>query len=251
MAEFRAFLETEEAVFPASRLDLCFKSTERQTAASGEYASWHINAQNKQTVQTIIRPLRDLGIPAAGIVDIDLLKEGGSVWTSFLESAFVPEIERNSLSTARAAVKQRFEQTSKDMKRVGGVELLATGDKEAAYNLLERLAEYGLFTVPHGELESWLKLLGATGHGPAWLISIFEKMGEDPASASYLKPTDDDVWQFGKIARRQRGTMATAAAPNQGWSMDFMSDKLADGRSFCILTVVDQFTRGRNLAEPT
>jgi putative transposase len=46
-----------------------------------------------------------------------------------------------------------------------------------------------------------------------------------------------------KIARRQRGTMATAAAPNQCWSMDFMSDKLADGRSFRILTVVDQFTR--------
>jgi len=46
-----------------------------------------------------------------------------------------------------------------------------------------------------------------------------------------------------KIARRQRGSMAMATAPNQCWSMDFMSDKLADGRSFRILTVVDQFTR--------
>jgi putative transposase len=46
-----------------------------------------------------------------------------------------------------------------------------------------------------------------------------------------------------KMARRQRGTAATAAAPNERWSMDFMSDKLADGRSFRILTVVDQYTR--------
>jgi putative transposase len=46
-----------------------------------------------------------------------------------------------------------------------------------------------------------------------------------------------------KMARRQRGTTATATAPNQCWSMDFMSDKLADGLSFRILTVVDQFTR--------
>lgn len=46
-----------------------------------------------------------------------------------------------------------------------------------------------------------------------------------------------------KIARRQRGSMARATVPNQCWSMDFMSDKLADGRSFRILTVVDQFTR--------
>jgi putative transposase len=47
-----------------------------------------------------------------------------------------------------------------------------------------------------------------------------------------------------KLARRQRAvTIAMAVRPNQRWSMDFVSDKLADGRSFRILTVVDQFTR--------
>ena len=50
-----------------------------------------LNAQNKQTVRTVIRPLRQLGIPAAGIVDIDVLKDGGSVWTDFLASGFVPD----------------------------------------------------------------------------------------------------------------------------------------------------------------
>jgi putative transposase len=34
-----------------------------------------------------------------------------------------------------------------------------------------------------------------------------------------------------------------ASRPNQCWSMDFVSDKLADGTGFRILTVVDQFTR--------
>jgi putative transposase len=47
-----------------------------------------------------------------------------------------------------------------------------------------------------------------------------------------------------KLARRQRAmTTAMAARPNQCWSMDFVSDKFADGRSFRILTVIDQFTR--------
>ena len=46
-----------------------------------------------------------------------------------------------------------------------------------------------------------------------------------------------------KIARRQRIPTGIAARPNQCWSMDFVSDKLADGRAFRILTVVDQFTR--------
>ncbi len=155
-----------------------------------------LNAQNKQTVQTIIRPLRALGIPAAGVTDIDVLKDGGMVWTSFLESANVPEVERQSLSTARAAVNQRFDQTGKDMKRSGGVSLLTNGDREAANNLIDRLAEYGLFVVRGGELECWLPGLMAQGHGPAWLITVFEKMGEDPAAAGYLKPSTDDVWAF-------------------------------------------------------
>jgi putative transposase len=47
-----------------------------------------------------------------------------------------------------------------------------------------------------------------------------------------------------KMARRHWATtLAVASRPNQCWSMDFVSDKLADGRSFRILTVVDQFTR--------
>ena len=46
-----------------------------------------------------------------------------------------------------------------------------------------------------------------------------------------------------KIARRQRVAAPMAAGANQCWSMDFVSEKLADGRSFRILTVVDQFTR--------
>ena len=46
-----------------------------------------------------------------------------------------------------------------------------------------------------------------------------------------------------KISRRQRVAQSPASAPNQCWSADFVSDKLADGRSYRILTVVDQFTR--------
>ena len=47
-----------------------------------------------------------------------------------------------------------------------------------------------------------------------------------------------------KMARRQRAmTTVPAERSNQQWSMDFVSDRLVDGRSFRILTIVDQFTR--------
>lgn len=155
-----------------------------------------INAQNKQTVQTIIRPLRHLGIPAVGIVDVDILKDGGTNWTNLLSGANVPDIAHNSLATMRVAVKQAMEHTGKNMKRDGGVAILSQPDREAAENLLNQLSDYGIFVVPSGELESWLKHLGTSGHGPAWLISIFESMGEDHDAENYLKPAEDDVWVF-------------------------------------------------------
>lgn len=46
-----------------------------------------------------------------------------------------------------------------------------------------------------------------------------------------------------RVARRYRMPAPVAAHPNQCWAMDFVSDKLADGRAFRILTMVDQFTR--------
>jgi ABC-type cobalamin/Fe3+-siderophores transport system ATPase subunit len=155
-----------------------------------------INAQNKQTIQTIIRPLRQLGIPAVGIVDIDVLKDGGNTWTNLLSSAYIPVISHNSLATIRGDVKRAMEATTLDMKRDGGIDILGATEKEAACNLLKQLGEYGIFVVPGGELESWLKPIKATGHGPSWLIEVFEKMGEDPEALEFVKPTNGDVWVF-------------------------------------------------------
>ncbi|MFM0513294.1 ATP-dependent nuclease [Paraburkholderia sp. RL17-373-BIF-A] len=155
-----------------------------------------LNAQNKQTVQTLLKPLRKLGIPAAGIVDVDVLKDGGSNWTNLLSSAEVPQLSHGALATMRAAIKAAMNATGKDMKRDGGLQILQPADRQAAEDLLAQLRLYGIFVVPGGELESWLKSLGATGHGPSWLIDMFEKMGEDPASPSYVRPSSDDVWGF-------------------------------------------------------
>ncbi|MGE5402629.1 MAG: ATP-dependent nuclease [Ignavibacteriales bacterium] len=157
-----------------------------------------INAQNKQTIHTIINPLRKLGIPAAGIVDVDVVKEGGRSWTNLLSGANIPEINQQALSTFRGNIKKAMDDSGKDMKREGGINILKDENYEAAENLLRQLSEYGIFVVPGGELESWLKTLGATGHGPNWLIEMFEKMGEDAESLNYVRPENNDVWDFMK-----------------------------------------------------
>lgn len=155
-----------------------------------------INAQNKQTVWDIVKPLRDLGIPTVGIVDIDVLKEGGQVFAKPLDGAFVPELNHKSFQNQRAAILKVFEDSKKDMKRDGGIYALSESNKEACENFFEQLKEYGIFIIKGGELESWLKDLGAKSHGPAWLINIFNLMGENPDSTTYLKPQEGDVWDF-------------------------------------------------------
>ena len=168
----------------------------RYTESKGIPNCLFLHAQNKQTVKTIIKPLRELGIPVAGIVDIDVLKDGGNVWTSFLDCGFLPELEREPLANLRQGVKKKFAESGKDMKRDGGISILDPDDREALKNLFSKLASYGLFVVPNGELESWLLNLKATGHGPHWLVDIFEKIGEDPNAPGYVKPSNDDVWLF-------------------------------------------------------
>lgn len=155
-----------------------------------------INAQNKQTVWEIVKPLRELGIPAVGIVDIDVLKEGGKVFAKPLGGAFIPFLNHKVFQDQRQLIFKAMESTGKNMKREGGMQILSTSDKEACNNFLDQLKEYGIFVVKNGELESWLKGLGASGHGPSWLIEVFGLMGENPNVRGYLNPESGDVWDF-------------------------------------------------------
>jgi|ERR1700730_11456832 putative transposase len=46
-----------------------------------------------------------------------------------------------------------------------------------------------------------------------------------------------------KLASQQRGTAEVAKVTNERWSMDFVTDRLEDGRYFRTLTIVDQYDR--------
>jgi hypothetical protein len=197
----------EVVIITESDTDRAFYSeiNERLVAFKNEWGvpnCLFLNAQNKQTIGSIMKPLRELGIPAAAIVDIDILKEGGRVWKTWLESAYIPEMEHEAMANLRQRIKDALDKTGKEMKRDGGIELLSGHEKEAARNLFEKLGDYGVFVVRGGEVETWLKDLGAAGHGPDWLIDIFLKIGEDPESEGYVKPSAGDVWEF--LARCRR-----------------------------------------------
>lgn len=170
--------------------------------ARGAARTLFLNADNKQTIPRIVLPLRKLGIPAVGVVDIDVLKDGGAEWTRHLQAIGTPRSEHPSYASRRVAVLDSLHATGKNYKTEGGIALLGSGELEAAENLLADLARYGFFIVPRGEIENWLTDLDVDRSKNKWLRNIFEKMGSDPTDESYVKPQAGDVWDFvGQISR--------------------------------------------------
>lgn len=159
-----------------------------------------LNAQNKQTVWDIVKPLRELGIPAIGIVDFDVFTEGGTVWTKPLEGGFIPERLHESLHLQRQSIVKIFE-TKDDLKK-NGMSLLENDERLACEHVLSTLSDYGVMIVPVGEVEKWLPSLNISRGKQKWLINIFEKMGDSPDQENYLQPTNGDVWDFIGLAKK-------------------------------------------------
>ena len=162
-----------------------------------------LNAQNKHTICRIIGALRRLGIPAAAIVDLDVIKEGGKNWSAWLDAAQLPSSMHPVLEAWRVALLTAFTRqphcSDKEcVKKHGGLTLLSKEDAATGRTLFDTLGQYGVFVVPLGEVESWLKNLNVSGHGSQWLIKIFEEMKSSSDDVGYIQPGSGDVWDFMK-----------------------------------------------------
>jgi hypothetical protein len=154
-----------------------------------------VNAQNKQTIRDIIGPLREFGVPATAIVDVDILKEGGGNWMPWLEAAHVPSALHVGLGQQRASLHKLFTDQDLDMEN-GGITRLSKDDQAAANDFFDQLQQYGIFAVRNGEVESWLRKLGIKSKKAAWTVEMLERLGSDPGDAAYVKPGAGDVWGF-------------------------------------------------------
>lgn len=159
----------------------------------GASDSLFVNAYEKSTLRRIVEPLRNMGIPAAVITDLDIIKTKD--FGALLKAANVPEGTRDSLNTFRVKVDQAFTRSGLDMKKVG-IEGLAAHEKEDAQNLINAAAEYGVFIVPVGELERWFYETHSLPDQPgksSWVPWILDLMNTRP---ELFEVEDDDVWAF-------------------------------------------------------
>ena len=153
-----------------------------------------LNAHNKQTAVNLVVPLRQVGIPAAMILDLDWLKEDGQVWDRYFSALGAPVGLKGGFANTRRYIRDKLAEADANYKTKGGLAVLSESDRLVADDFLDSMEQYGLFTVRSGELESWLAGANVERTKNKWLASVFAYMGSDPDLPGYLLPGADDVW---------------------------------------------------------
>lgn len=153
-----------------------------------------VNAQNWQTVPEIIEPLRSVGVPAAGVLDLDAVASSQS-WSKLYKAAGIKDSVKQALELQRLDMRDLLKRIGPPGFKQLGIRGLKVGDRERMRRFINKLGTYGVFVVPVGEVEMWLATLGISGK-KSWLIRIFEAMGSDSDGREYVKPAKRDVWGF-------------------------------------------------------
>lgn len=167
-------------------------------------------AGGKQRLHVVIAALRAVEVPVAAIADFDVLREEtdirrilealGREWTDFeplwrrVKAALdglgaappvltvrdeIEEILKPESGTLTKVAASKIKDVLKsnngwDGVKGAGLAALPRGDIfEVGTDLLDMLAEAGLFVVPVGEAEGWVPSVG--GHGPPWVSAVLEQ----------------------------------------------------------------------------
>src|SRR4029077_1726564 len=94
-----------------------------------------LNAQNNQTIWRLIDPLRDIGVPAAAIADLDMIKNGGQNWENILKACRVPTQQNIHLENERLYFANLFQSMATSTPKAPepmkskGVNALSPGDR--------------------------------------------------------------------------------------------------------------------------
>jgi len=169
-----------------------------------------IHCGGKHRMAKIASALRSLEIDVKLIADIDILdnetvfkaivESFGIEWTivqsnykKFVENlhSSKEKINRNDAKTSINRImdsSQTQDLSSKEIKEInyvisttskwasiklGGINAIPAGDATSAFNQLNNmLQENGIYIVPVGELECFIKTIG--GHGPEWTNRVLE-----------------------------------------------------------------------------
>jgi predicted ATP-dependent endonuclease of OLD family len=161
-----------------------------------------LNARGKPVVHRLVKSLRKIGVPTASIYDLDVLKEEKvhgkykTLWKAILVSSNVEnskleyyEKERKEIECAIKNINKRRKDNEQDFFKNLDVNKISNSLKQKICSLLNDLKDYGIFIVPVGELEQWLKYIPDSNPNEDIFIKMLNKIENN-------NPTDYDIWKF-------------------------------------------------------
>lgn len=150
-----------------------------------------------QRARTLLGPLRRMGIPVVAIIDADTVFADEA--SALMETAGAPKALRNGWKVSLSQIPRPKDEKGKYRKvKYDVIRELSETSREVLANVIGGLATYGVFVVPHGELEDWLRPDVVVGQQdkPLWLDRAFARLGLDPSAAGYHAIEEGGVWDF-------------------------------------------------------
>lgn len=156
-----------------------------------------INAHTKQSTAKIAGPLRQMGIPAAVVVDFDIINDTEDL-KLLLKDLDIPAPLAQGWCQTKSLLVQQLNSAGIDSKKGGLRSIKDPGLASAVRTFLSSLFTYGIFVVTNGELESWQPVPGLqqSNNKKLWLLNAFQALGDDPDASDYVQAGTDDVWEF-------------------------------------------------------
>ena len=139
-----------------------------------------------------------MGIPTICLLDFDFVIDNGQTKTfgRLISNVNMPDATKAGLTQARQTILNKLGNEQKKEAKNKGVYSFVKEQRAAVEDILAQLAQYGIFVVPSGEVESFLSGLGEKKGKRAWFFKIMENLGSNPNAESYVRPEADDVWEF-------------------------------------------------------
>lgn len=162
---------------------------------SGLASALFLNSNGKTSLHKIAGPLRLSGVPAAICADFDLVfipVEFGNV----ISSANIPKPIADALHALKSNMMNGIDQNERENIKKQGINYFSGDKRAAAQEIISILNRYGVFIIPTGELESWLRTMGVEGKKVGRVIQILEKFGNDPTDDQYVRPAQGDIWDY-------------------------------------------------------
>lgn len=155
-----------------------------------------LNAQNWQTTGRIAAPLRDLGVPAAVVIDLDALS-AASGWPALFAAMNLTPAQRRHADRELEFAGQAFAALGTGRPhKTAGLAALAAAERMRVTRFVTWLERFGVFAVPVGELEQWLRdVLSRQVRKSDWVVAMLIALGS-PGTAQYVRPSSGDVWKF-------------------------------------------------------